>query len=144
MTAANWQPFCLSLNKWNHPSLDQKWQLPQALCVKFKGIFLPENIWFYDFEQNTCRWFLLYLYIILISINILEYHSTGSDRWWGSIGWDVVWWQKAAKPSSKPKMTQFMDVYINGVVPDCSITIANALEILQCCTKPLICDISPS
>ena len=29
---------------------------------------------------------------------------------------------------------------MNGLVQECSISIANALEILQCCTKPAICD----
>ena len=29
--------------------------------------------------------------------------------------------------------------YICGLVQDCSISIANALEILQSCTKPSIC-----
>ena len=29
-------------------------------------------------------------------------------------------------------------VYINGLVQDCSNSIANALELLQSCTKPLI------
>ena len=29
-------------------------------------------------------------------------------------------------------------LYINGLVQDCSISIANALEILQSCTKPSI------
>ena len=28
--------------------------------------------------------------------------------------------------------------YINGLVQDCSISIANTLEILQSCTKPLM------
>ena len=32
--------------------------------------------------------------------------------------------------------------YINGFVQDCSISIANALEILQSCTKPLISIVS--
>ena len=32
-----------------------------------------------------------------------------------------------------------MYVYIDGLVQDCSISIANALEILQSCTKPSIC-----
>ena len=31
-----------------------------------------------------------------------------------------------------------LNCYINGVVQDCSISIANALEILQSCTKPSI------
>ena len=30
-----------------------------------------------------------------------------------------------------------MPVYIDGLVQDCSISIANTLEILQSCTKPL-------
>ena len=34
--------------------------------------------------------------------------------------------------------------YINGFVQDCSISIANALEILQSCTKPLILIVSIS
>ena len=29
--------------------------------------------------------------------------------------------------------------YINGLVQDCSISIANALDILQSCPKPSIC-----
>ena len=29
---------------------------------------------------------------------------------------------------------------IDGLVQDCSNSIANALELLQSCTKPLICD----
>ena len=29
--------------------------------------------------------------------------------------------------------------YINGLVQDCSNSIANALELLQSCTKPSIC-----
>ena len=30
---------------------------------------------------------------------------------------------------------------INGLVQDCSISIADAMEILQSCTKPLLCDL---
>ena len=30
-------------------------------------------------------------------------------------------------------------MYISGLVQDCNISIANVLEILQSCTKPLIC-----
>ena len=32
----------------------------------------------------------------------------------------------------------FSDAYIDGLAQDCSISIANALEILQSCTKPSI------
>ena len=40
---------------------------------------------------------------------------------------------------NKPVMAFFsIDTYIDGLVQDCSISIANALEILQSCTKPLI------
>ena len=31
-------------------------------------------------------------------------------------------------------------VYIDDLVQDCSNSIANALELLQSCTKPSICD----
>ena len=34
---------------------------------------------------------------------------------------------------------QHITMYINGLVQDCSISIANALEILQSCTKASIC-----
>ena len=44
------------------------------------------------------------------------------------------------KPLSKSMITQISDViYINGLVQDCSISIANALEILQSRTEPSIC-----
>ena len=36
-------------------------------------------------------------------------------------------------------MTWFTDAYIDGLVQNCSNSIANALELLQSCTKPLIC-----
>ena len=32
--------------------------------------------------------------------------------------------------------------YIDGLVQDCSISIANGLEILQSCTKPWICGVT--
>ena len=37
-------------------------------------------------------------------------------------------------------MTHFSDdAYVDGLVQDYSNSIANALELLQSCTKPLIC-----
>ena len=39
-----------------------------------------------------------------------------------------------------PSLTmQFNDIYIDGLAQDCSISIANALEILQSCSTPPIC-----
>ena len=38
-----------------------------------------------------------------------------------------------------PWQIQMSDMYIGSLVQDCSISIANALEILQYCTKPVIC-----
>ena len=35
-------------------------------------------------------------------------------------------------------LAQLIDAYINGLVQDCSISIANAMEILQSCSKPSI------
>ena len=37
---------------------------------------------------------------------------------------------------------QVADDYIDGLVQDCNISIANALEILQSCTEPPICLLS--
>ena len=37
-----------------------------------------------------------------------------------------------------PKLSNF-EYYLDGLVQDCSISIANALEILQACTKPSKC-----
>ena len=37
------------------------------------------------------------------------------------------------------KNTKYPHVNIDGLVQDCSNSIANALELLQSCTKPLIC-----
>ena len=34
-------------------------------------------------------------------------------------------------------MTQFPYTYIDGLVQDCSISSALAMEIQQCCTKPM-------
>ena len=39
------------------------------------------------------------------------------------------------------KSVTWSDHYFNGLVQDCSIFSANALEILQPCTKPLILDV---
>ena len=39
-------------------------------------------------------------------------------------------------------MAYITDAYINGSVQDCSISIADTLEILQSCTKPLICHLA--
>ena len=39
---------------------------------------------------------------------------------------------------SKPMMAQFIDIYIDGLVQDCSISSALGMEILQPCTKPLM------
>ena len=47
------------------------------------------------------------------------------------------------KPLFKPVMTQFRDAYIGGLVQDCSNSIANALELLQSCSKPSIYFTSP-
>ena len=41
-----------------------------------------------------------------------------------------------ARPSAGSVLTEELDT--NGLVQHCSISIANALEILQSCTKPLI------
>ena len=35
-------------------------------------------------------------------------------------------------------ITDIIYQHVDGLVPDCSISIANALEILQSCTKPLM------
>ena len=31
---------------------------------------------------------------------------------------------------------EYKQVYVDGLVPDCDKTVANALELLQSCTKP--------
>ena len=42
--------------------------------------------------------------------------------------------------SSVPKKADILNLslYLNGLMQDCSISIANALEILQSCSKPSI------
>ena len=47
------------------------------------------------------------------------------------------------KSLTEPIMTQFTDEYIDDLVQDCSISIANALELLQSCTKLSIFIIRP-
>ena len=41
----------------------------------------------------------------------------------------VLWWKE---------IVEFLKPYFDGLVQDCSISIANALEILQPCTKPSV------
>ena len=43
------------------------------------------------------------------------------------------------KPLPEPVLTQFTNAYIDGLLQDCSNSIANAMELLQSCTKPSIC-----
>ena len=45
---------------------------------------------------------------------------------------------KPVKPLPEQIMTEICKFCIDGLVQDCSISIANALEILQSCTKPFI------
>ena len=42
-------------------------------------------------------------------------------------------------PSLVQMMAHFTDAYIDGLVRGCIMSIANAQETLQSCTKPLIC-----
>ena len=47
-------------------------------------------------------------------------------------GYSVAW-------TSEHFTIVFLHYYLDGLVQDCSISSANALEILQSCTKPLTC-----
>ena len=67
-------------------------------------------------KSNTCS---------LSISNRYQQHSTAEQTNWGSI------------PELAP-LTSIVKEYIDGSVQDCSISIANAMEILQSCTKPLI------
>ena len=49
---------------------------------------------------------------------------------------------KFIKPQKIPLKRMHSKMYIDGLVQDCSISIANALEILQSCTKPSIGSVS--
>ena len=49
----------------------------------------------------------------------------------------MAWRRPGAEPLSEAMMVS-LSMHINGLVQDCSISIANALEILQSCTKPSI------
>ena len=51
----------------------------------------------------------------------------------------MTWCRIGDEPLPEPLMSQYTDVYIDGLVQDCSISSALALEILQFCTKPSIC-----
>ena len=48
------------------------------------------------------------------------------EIWWCDVQWYNLPWSR------------LVDYYIDGLVQDCSNSIANALELLQSCTKPLI------
>ena len=50
----------------------------------------------------------------------------------------IDWHLTNDKPLPKPMMTLFTYAYIDGFVQDCGNSIANALELLQSCTKSLI------
>ena len=51
----------------------------------------------------------------------------------------MSWCRTGDKPSPQALMTNYGNAYIDDLVQDCSISIAHAKEILQSCTKPLIC-----
>ena len=89
-------------------------------------------------DVNGCRC-CVELYISVLSVvivgrlNILWYGivvacwyqlTTGKLHWW-IIKTTTCWWE-----------------YIDCLVEDCSISIANALELLRSCTKPSICIIN--
>ena len=45
-----------------------------------------------------------------------------------------MWYQNHGE-----SLAQMLNEYLDGLVQDCSNSIANALELLQSCTKPSIC-----
>ena len=51
----------------------------------------------------------------------------------------MTWYRPGAEPSSKQMMIQLTNAYIDGLVQDCSNSIANALELFVenecCCTR---------
>ena len=49
----------------------------------------------------------------------------------------MVWDWNGDKPLFEAMMACFTGAYIDGLAQDCSNPIANALELLQSCTKPL-------
>ena len=49
----------------------------------------------------------------------------------------MAWCRPGDKPLSEPLMVS-LPTYIDGLVQDCNNSIANALELLQSCTKPSI------
>ena len=84
--------------------------------------------------QNAC-WFIISWTISskfqwLFSLNIYMYMYI----YWS---WALKCPPKGLHHFIKPSLC--FDKYIDGLVQDCSISIANALEILQSCTKPSIC-----
>ena len=60
---------------------------------------------------------------------------------WGSVDNEsalvhvMAWCRSSNKQLLEPMMTQFIDAYIDGLLQDSSNSIANALELLQSCTK---------
>ena len=55
----------------------------------------------------------------------------------------LCWWIRQAGTYSAIPTTEKNVWYIDGLVQDHSNSIANALELLQSCTKQSICDIQP-
>ena len=51
----------------------------------------------------------------------------------------MAWHQTGNKSSPEPMINQFTDEYINGLVQDCIISSALAMEMRQSSTKPSTC-----
>ena len=47
--------------------------------------------------------------------------------------------QTGSRPLPKPLLNHWVFMHIDGLLQDCSNSIANALELLQSCTNPSIC-----
>ena len=90
-----------------------------------------------------CEWIDQHLpFLILIEAEIKwlpfsrqQFIPRGPMNNWPTLVQLMAWCWIADKPLSEPVIGLFTDAYINGLVQDCSNSIANTLELLQSCTK---------
>ena len=93
-------------------------------------------------HENTWHRYKLHEVFVPWELSVIWYLSikgfSGDTPVCGGKVWNA-WGVYVHEKSYADLMHRSMKNYIDGLVIDCSISIADALEILQSCTKPSIC-----
>ena len=110
-------------------ALSLRWLYVHNVSLLVPSFILHIEIWTEGPILCTRQFPIICVYLLCISILISPWVFLIDNK--PLLCQLIVWHRIVVKPLTEAMMSRFIDAYIDGLVPDCSIYIANSPEIMQ-------------